>query len=76
MSAPDDRDTLPPGSTRVPTNPPLIGAEPTVSASLLADFGADVEEQLRTIEEALDTLHVLARSARREADRARQGRAP
>ena len=40
-------------------------------AALLGDFATDVEEQLRRVEEALDALHVLARSARREADRAR-----
>jgi hypothetical protein len=44
-----------------------------VPAALLHDFAEDVSQQLRGIEEALDALHVLARSMRREADRARGG---
>jgi hypothetical protein len=70
-------DTIPPpGSQRIETTAPLIGAEPSVSAGLLADFADDVEEQLRHLEEAIDSLYVLARSARREAARATAGRAP
>jgi hypothetical protein len=61
---------MPPGST-VPSSPAPAG--PTVPAALVHDFSEDVSQQLRRIEEALDALHVLARSTRREADRARDG---
>ncbi len=45
-------------------------------AELLEDFAADVDAELASIEDSVAALRGLAASMQREADRARQGRAP
>jgi YD repeat-containing protein len=57
-------------SVTMPRNPSQEQPGAHVPAALLHDYAEDVSQQLRGIEEALDALHVVARSMRRKAGRA------
>jgi hypothetical protein len=56
---------------------PTIPSPPAPDlVDLLDAFAKDVSEQLTTVEDSVSALRQLAASMQREADRARQGRAP